>query len=89
MFKQKLSFRTQMALVKLISDIKEAVALQDEGVSKWTGEFVLSYDDGRRYPRLIIFMDHSVQGVGFGQWWTDDPDQGLTADEDLLVLMRG
>lgn len=97
-FKQKLSVRTQIALHRLIADAKEVANDNDpEALNVWTGEFVLSYDDGRRYPRLIIFMDHSIpakadgstSGSGFGMWWTDDPEQGLTADEDLMVLMRG
>jgi len=89
-FKQKLSVRTQIALHRLIADVKEVIADNEpDGTSQWTGEFILSYSDERRYPRLIIAVEET-RGVFAGtRWWTDDPDQGLTADEDLMVLIRG
>ena len=90
MFKQKLSIRTQIALDQLIVDVKDAIGDRSDEV-RWTGELVLSYNDGRRYPRLIIAVEERADryadtGV---LWWTDDPDQGLTFDQDVTVLLRG
>jgi hypothetical protein len=87
MFKQKLSFRTQLALAELIAEVKTEAGKDDE-TAKWNGEFVLWYDDRVRYPRLAVYMDHSVPGSGFGQWWTKVEDR-LVADESLDFLMRG
>lgn len=89
MFKQKLSFRTQVALAELISDVKEvANDNQPEATNQWQGGFVLWYTDADRYPRLAIYMDHSVPGAGYGQWWTRTEDGELVADDDLPSLMN-
>jgi hypothetical protein len=89
MFKQKLSIRTQIQMAELLSDVKAAAAdAEPDGVANWTGEFVLWYDDRQRFPRLAIYVDHSVPGTGFGQWWTRLDDQ-LVSDESIDFLMRG
>jgi len=97
MFKQKLSFRTQMALAQLIADAKEeAIDADPEALNTWNGEFVLWYSDEDRYPRLAIYMDHSIpakadgstSGSAFGMWWTRTAD-GLLHEETLEDLMRG
>lgn len=90
MFKQKLSFRTQLALAELIVEVKEAVEHRSDHV-RWTGEFMLSYNDNRRYPRLIIAVEERADRYADPEvlWWTNDPEQGLTFDQDVTVLLRG
>lgn len=85
-FKQKLSFRTQMALVEIIGQVRDSLHDAGETEAKWTGEFVLSYNSDRRYPRLVI----GIAGSSFGKWFTFDNDLGVVVgDNDLSVMVQG
>jgi hypothetical protein len=95
--KQKLSLTTQMSLAKLAEDCRsKSMDVDSEAINQWNGEFVLWYDDNNvSTPRLALYMDHSIpskadgstSGSGFGMWWTRTAT-GLTADEDLVTLLR-
>lgn len=80
-FKQKLSWRTQVALVELLGLVQDQLRFEGDTTTQWTGEIVLSYNNERRYPRLVISAGD--------RWWTNDPELGLVADEDVTVLLRG
>lgn len=65
--------------------VKEGLAASGDTETPvtWTGQWVMVGGEEGRAPRVIVYLDTSVPGAGYGEWFGTNASGEVVSSEDI------